>query len=105
MQSQPIEDPTFGCSDYGFCQRSSQPPFDYKNGDVIVGGFELTVQDLVLRINDVVASGAGLVNVADRPYSDSRYFVDDAKLRALGRRPQISFEEGLKETFDSVRGA
>lgn len=36
--------------------------------------------------------------VADRPGHDRRYAMNDAKLRALGWRPQTSFEQGLALT-------
>lgn len=36
--------------------------------------------------------------VADRPAHDRRYAMDDAKLRALGWQPRVSFERGLAET-------
>lgn len=36
--------------------------------------------------------------VEDRKFNDYRYFIDSAKLHALGWRPQVSFEEGLKLT-------
>ncbi|MGP3963321.1 dTDP-glucose 4,6-dehydratase [Nonomuraea sp. 3N208] len=36
--------------------------------------------------------------VEDRKGHDRRYSLDDSKLRALGYRPEISFEKGLKDT-------
>ncbi|MBI2495535.1 MAG: GDP-mannose 4,6-dehydratase, partial [Candidatus Omnitrophica bacterium] len=44
-------------------------------------------------------SQALLELVTDRPGHDRRYAMDDAKLRALGWRPQVSFEQGLQETI------
>ncbi len=39
--------------------------------------------------------------VADRPGHDRRYLLDHTKIeRELGWRPQISFEDGLRETVD-----
>lgn len=37
--------------------------------------------------------------VADRKGHDRRYALDDSKLRALGYRPQVAFEDGLAETI------
>jgi dTDP-glucose 4,6-dehydratase len=36
----------------------------------------------------------------DRPFNDQRYATDGSKLAALGWQPKMSFEEGLKITFD-----
>ncbi|MBI4232870.1 MAG: GDP-mannose 4,6-dehydratase, partial [Chloroflexi bacterium] len=42
-------------------------------------------------------------HVQDRPGHDRRYAVDAGKLRALGWRPERSFEEALAETVDWYR--
>ncbi len=42
---------------------------------------------------------ASLQFVPDRPGHDWRYALDDAKLRALGWRPRIPFEQGLSQTI------
>jgi dTDP-glucose 4,6-dehydratase len=34
--------------------------------------------------------------VADRPFNDKRYFISNDKIKALGWRQQIDFEEGIK---------
>jgi len=67
------------------------------------GGYELTVEDLALRINSMTSSNGGLRNVQDRPYNDMRYLLDDSKLRALGWFPKVPFEAGLIETVASMR--
>ena len=36
--------------------------------------------------------------VEDRKFNDYRYFIDSAKLHALGWRPRVSFAQGLKMT-------
>jgi dTDP-glucose 4,6-dehydratase len=41
--------------------------------------------------------------VTDRPGHDRRYGLDCAKLRGLGWRPRIPFEEGLRRTVDWYR--
>jgi dTDP-glucose 4,6-dehydratase len=38
--------------------------------------------------------------VPDRPGHDWRYKVDGSKMRALGWKPRVSFEEGLKKTVE-----
>lgn len=39
-------------------------------------------------------------HVADRAYNDRRYFIDHAKLKALGWKQEVSWPVGLKETLD-----
>lgn len=41
--------------------------------------------------------------VADRPGHDRRYAVNSNKLRALGWKPQVPFEEGIARTIDWYR--
>jgi dTDP-glucose 4,6-dehydratase len=41
--------------------------------------------------------------VQDRPGHDRRYSLDDSKLRKMGWRPRVRFEEGLKHTIDWLR--
>jgi dTDP-glucose 4,6-dehydratase len=35
--------------------------------------------------------------VEDRPFNDFRYSIDSSKLRELGWKETINFEEGLKQ--------
>ncbi|KAI8817523.1 uncharacterized protein EV422DRAFT_216489 [Fimicolochytrium jonesii] len=37
--------------------------------------------------------------VEDRPFNDTRYAIDSAKLEALGWKPKVSFEEGVRKTI------
>ncbi|MFG2354807.1 dTDP-glucose 4,6-dehydratase [Streptomyces sp. NPDC048521] len=65
----------------------------------IAGTRELTNVELTDRL--LSACGAGwdkVERVPDRLGHDRRYSLTDAKLRALGYAPQVSFEEGLAET-------
>ena len=41
-----------------------------------------------------------IASVKDRPGHDKRYALDVKKIRALGFRPKISFEDGLKKTVE-----
>ncbi|MFG1696943.1 dTDP-glucose 4,6-dehydratase [Nonomuraea sp. NPDC049309] len=65
----------------------------------IAGTAELTNKELTARLLEACGKGWDMVEyVADRKGHDRRYSLDDRKLRALGWRPRISFEQGLKET-------
>jgi dTDP-D-glucose 4,6-dehydratase len=39
-------------------------------------------------------------HVPDRLFNDRRYFIDDAKLTALGWAPAVAWDEGLAETIE-----
>ncbi|MET8865544.1 dTDP-glucose 4,6-dehydratase [Nonomuraea sp. NPDC004580] len=72
-----------------------------KPGEVyhIAGTAELTNKELTGRLLEACGRDWGsVVHVADRKGHDRRYSLDDSKLRGLGWRPKISFEQGLKET-------
>ncbi|MFF3322701.1 dTDP-glucose 4,6-dehydratase [Streptomyces sp. NPDC002889] len=65
----------------------------------IGGGQELTNRELTERILQALGSDWSSVRqVADRKGHDRRYSLDDSKLRALGYRPEVPFEEGLATT-------
>jgi dTDP-glucose 4,6-dehydratase len=62
-------------------------------------GHELSVVELARAVLELAGSGAGTLDVPDRPFNDSRYHMDDEKLRSLGWRPARVFSEGLAETL------
>ncbi|MBO2447001.1 dTDP-glucose 4,6-dehydratase [Actinomadura barringtoniae] len=65
----------------------------------IAGTAELTNLELTQRLLDALGAGWDRVErVVDRKGHDRRYSLSDAKLRALGYAPQVSFEEGLADT-------
>jgi UDP-glucose 4,6-dehydratase len=45
-------------------------------------------------------AAAAVQHVPDRLFNDRRYFIDDAKLTALGWAPRVAWEDGLAETID-----
>ncbi|MCZ0211298.1 MULTISPECIES: dTDP-glucose 4,6-dehydratase [Streptomyces] len=66
----------------------------------IGGGQELTNRQLTGLILDACGADWSSVRpVPDRKGHDRRYSLDDGKLRALGYRPQVSFEDGLADTI------
>jgi dTDP-glucose 4,6-dehydratase len=68
------------------------------------GGNEVRNIDLTRRILDLTSRPESLVKpVPDRPGHDRRYSLDSSKVRALGWRPEISFDDGLRSTVDWYR--
>ncbi|MFJ3659356.1 dTDP-glucose 4,6-dehydratase [Streptomyces sp. NPDC090119] len=66
----------------------------------IGGGTELTNRRLTELIIDACGTDWSSVRpVPDRKGHDRRYSLDDAKLRALGYRPQVDFTHGLAATI------
>ena len=73
-----------------------------KAGDVyaISCGEEYANIDIAKKILGILGKSEKLITfVKDRPAHDRRYSVDSSKIRALGWRPRISFDEKLKETL------
>lgn len=65
------------------------------------GGNEMTNIELTRRILERLDRPSSLIRaVADRPGHDRRYCLDSSKLCALGWKPQIGFDRGLRETVD-----
>ncbi|MFI6444175.1 dTDP-glucose 4,6-dehydratase [Kitasatospora sp. NPDC050543] len=65
----------------------------------IGGGRELTNRELTSVLLEAFGADWSSVRaVADRKGHDRRYSLDDSKLRRLGYRPQVSFEEGIRQT-------
>jgi dTDP-glucose 4,6-dehydratase len=65
----------------------------------IGGGNEVTNIDLTHLLLELAGKPASLITqVADRQGHDLRYSLDTAKLRELGWKPQVAFDQGLKDT-------
>jgi len=70
----------------------------------IGGGNERENITVAERLLSCLGKPAQLIRfVRDRPGHDRRYAVDCAKLHALGWRPSVSFEDGLKATVEWYR--
>jgi dTDP-glucose 4,6-dehydratase len=76
------------------------------NGEVynIGGGNEVMNVDLTHRLLSHTGRTPALIKpVADRPGHDRRYCLDSTKLRRFGWLPQVSFEDGLRDTVEWYR--
>jgi len=68
------------------------------------GGNQVRNVDLTRRILELAGKPESLIRpIADRQGHDRRYSLDTSKLEALGWRPQVPFERGLRETVDWYR--
>jgi dTDP-glucose 4,6-dehydratase len=78
-----------------------------KAGEVynIGGGRELTNLEITGLILEAMGADESSIHyVEDRKGHDLRYSVDWTKInRELGYEPQVSFEDGLKETIEWYR--
>ncbi len=54
-------------------------------------------------LDELDAPGELLTHVTDRQGHDRRYSLDTSRIRALGWRPEIDFEQGLRETIQWYR--
>lgn len=74
-----------------------------KAGEVynISSGEERTNLEVVRELLRIMGRDEGHIEqVEDRPGHDLRYSLDSSKLRGLGWRPELGFEEGLRETVE-----
>ncbi len=70
----------------------------------VAGGTEQSNLDTAKMIVAAAGGSSDLITfVADRPGHDRRYAMDDAKVRALGWRPTMTFAQGLAETVTWYR--
>jgi dTDP-glucose 4,6-dehydratase len=70
----------------------------------IAGGNEVPNLELTRRVLEILSKPDSLIHhVTDRPGHDRRYSLDASKLRALGWKPEVSFDEGLRSTVDWYR--
>lgn len=70
----------------------------------IGGAHELTNLELTKKVLSLLGKPESLIeHVPDRPGHDRRYSLDTAKLRALGWRPEVAFDEGLEATVEWYR--
>jgi dTDP-glucose 4,6-dehydratase len=83
------------CAAIDLVLREGAPGEIYNAG----GANERENVDVARRILELTGADPSLLrHVDDRPGHDRRYSLDSSKLRALGWRPQRSFDHGLAET-------
>jgi dTDP-glucose 4,6-dehydratase len=67
----------------------------------IGGGNEKTNLEITEKILDLLKFDDSMIDyIKDRPGHDFRYSLDCLKLRAMGWKPQYSFDEALEETIE-----
>jgi dTDP-glucose 4,6-dehydratase len=70
----------------------------------IGGGNERRNVEIAQLITRELDAPAELIqHVTDRPGHDRRYALDSSKIHALGWRPRVLFEDGIRETVDWYR--
>jgi dTDP-glucose 4,6-dehydratase len=52
------------------------------------------------KVGEILGKKIEIEHTYNRPYNDSRYFINGDKLRALGWEQQIPFEVGIKDTIE-----
>jgi len=63
-------------------------------------GYEISVEDLADKILSYMARHESYKNVvSDRPGHDRRYLLDSSKIKKLGWKPKIEFDNGLRKTI------
>ncbi|MEM3431477.1 MAG: dTDP-glucose 4,6-dehydratase [Candidatus Micrarchaeia archaeon] len=67
----------------------------------VSAGNEITNIEVVKKILKILDKSENLIKyVKDRPGHDVRYSLNSTKLRELGWKPQISFDEGIERTVN-----
>lgn len=62
-------------------------------------GFDVTIRELAETVSRVVGFGGDLVFDTSKPDGTPRKIMDSSRIRALGWKPEISFEEGIASTY------
>jgi GDP-L-fucose synthase len=73
----------------------------YQGPDIVnIGsGEEISIKDLALLISKIVGFEGKLFFDAQKPNGTPRKLLDCSRLRALGFRPSITLEKGIKEVY------
>ena len=73
----------------------------YSGGEIVnVGcGSDLTIRELAELVRKVVGFSGELVFDASKPDGTPRKLLDSSRLTALGWRPRIGLEDGIREIY------
>lgn len=66
-------------------------------------GLDLTMKELGKKIADIVGFDGKIIYDCIHPDGTPRKLLDSTKLFGLGWRPSISFDEGLKQTYEDYK--
>lgn len=77
----------------------------YSSDEIVnVGvGEDVSIRDLALLIKNVVGFEGELTQDTSKPDGTPRKLVDVTRLTALGWKPQIALEQGIRRTYDWFR--
>lgn len=71
------------------------------NETINVGtGTEYTIKELTEKVNEVVGFNGRIENDLTKPDGTPRKLLDSTKIFNMGWKPKVSFEEGIKKTYD-----
>lgn len=75
---------------------------DGKSGEAynLAAGDEHRDIEVAYKVLEYSGQDAGVAFIKQRPGHDRRYFMDGFKLRALGWRPEVAFNDGLRDAVD-----
>jgi dTDP-glucose 4,6-dehydratase len=62
---------------------------------------EMKIIDIARMVEGITGISAGISHVNNRPFNDTRYWINGDKLRKMGWKPTISFKEGIEQTIRS----
>ena len=67
-------------------------------------GEDIKLKDLALLIKNVVGFEGEIKYDLSKPDGTLRKLLDVSKMKALGWKPRISLEEGIKRVYMEIRG-
>lgn len=76
---------------------------EYSDGGMVNAGSdqEVSIRDLAELLKRVTGYSGEIVFDAERPEGTPRKIMDNTRLRALGWRPQVTLEEGLRKMYEA----
>lgn len=62
--------------------------------------FEITIQELVLKIKEIVGFEGDIIFDTSKPDGNPRKLLDSSKINNLGWKPRVDLHDGLKMTYE-----